>query len=52
LNLFYNDLVRHYKRLPRQWRLVMTVVLILLMFSQALDLGEKLGKMLYYLTHP
>jgi hypothetical protein len=47
----YRKIVRHYDQLPRQWRIIVTTAVLLIMFSQALQTGETLGKTLYYLTH-
>jgi hypothetical protein len=47
----YRKIIRQYSQLPRQWRVIVTTMVLLIMFSQATRAGEILGKTLYYLTH-
>jgi hypothetical protein len=51
MQIHYARLIRHYGRLPRHWRIAVTVLVCLVMFSQAEQMGEQLGKALYYLTN-
>jgi hypothetical protein len=47
----YRKIVRQYSQLPQHSRAIITTVALLIIFSQALWVGETLGKTLYYLTH-
>jgi hypothetical protein len=51
MKLIYSELVRYYERLPRHWRIIVTTLICLVAFSQALTFGESIGKALYSLTH-
>ncbi|WP_230025470.1 hypothetical protein [Massilia sp. Bi118] len=42
---------RYYQRLPREGRMLVIGMVLMLLFMQAEYMGEKLGKALYYLTH-
>jgi hypothetical protein len=42
---------RYYHRLPREGRLLVVCMAVLLLWMQAEYFGETLGKTLYYLTH-
>jgi hypothetical protein len=47
----YARIVRHISQLPRSWQILLFIMASLVLFSQAEQFGEKLGKVLYYLTH-
>jgi hypothetical protein len=42
---------RYYHRLPREGRMLVIFMVLMLLFMQAEYMGEKLGRALYYLTH-
>jgi hypothetical protein len=42
---------RYYHNLPRQGRILVICMVLMVLFMQAEYIGEKLGKTLYYLTH-
>lgn len=44
-------IVRQINRLPRRWQILLAVLACLVIFAQGEQLGEKLGKALYNLTH-
>ena len=51
MQVHYARIVRHVSRLPRRWQILLFIMASLVLFSQAEQFGEKLGKALYYLTH-
>lgn len=46
----YDCLIKDYKRHPRAWNMLVSVLACLLVFWSGEQVGETLGKALYYLT--
>lgn len=51
MQIHYAKLARHYVRLPRSRRILVTAFLCAFIFWLAAYVGEPIGKALYYLSH-